>query len=125
MGDTLQPDDRRPANCFLSWVWSYKLSVVQSSLSAWLLRLPDEGPRDVFFFVCFFCNNQYRILVECSQRGSDNMDVLFKTRLISCGRILALLDDWKAPVYSTRIWTIYEQFIAAQLHVPIEIVLPP
>jgi hypothetical protein len=123
--DTLSADDRRPANCFLSWVWSYKLSIFQSSILTWLSRLQDEGPRDVYFFVCFFCNNQYRILVEESQRGSDNLDMVFETRLKGCGRVLALLDDWKTPVYCTRIWTIYEQFMAAELEIHVEVILPP
>jgi len=79
----------------------------------------------LFFYVCFFCNNQYRIIVEESQNGSDDLDSIFEARLLSCGRLVALLDDWKKPTYCTRIWTIYEQFVAQKLEIPTELIMPP
>jgi hypothetical protein len=122
--DTLPIEDRKPANFFLSWVWSYTLLTFQEALSLWIEQSRDNIDKDnAFFFVCFFCNNQYRILDE-SSNGSDDLETVFEARLLSCGKVIALMDDWQRPVYSTRIWTIYEQFVAAKLEVPTEIILP-
>jgi hypothetical protein len=122
--DTLPIQDRKPANVFLSWVWSYSLLIFQEALSLWVEQSHNSVNKDnVFFFVCFFCNNQYRILDE-SSNGSDDLESVFEARLLSCGKVIALMDDWKKPVYSTRIWTIYEQFVAAKLEVPTQIILP-
>ncbi len=76
---------------------------------------------------CFvFCNNQYRILGEgASKNGSDDLATVFESRLVRIVQVVALLDKWQDPEYLKRVWTIYEQFIAAKLGVPLEMILPP
>ena len=66
-----------------------------------------------YFFMCFFANNQYRILVEESSSGSDNLEEVFETNLKRIGRMVAMLDTWDQPTYLTRVWTVYEQFVAS------------
>ena len=62
---------------------------------------------------------------EQVQDGSDNLEEIFEARLSSIGHMVAILDTWQDPVYVTRIWTMYEQFCAAKLCIPMEIILPP
>jgi len=112
--DSMEPVLRQQANIFLSWVWGYKLSVVQSGLKRWA-KQTKSSPRDVFVFMCFFCNNQWRILVEGAAAGSDNLEVIFSAKLKMIGRLVALMDDWSEPLYLTRVWTIYEQYVASTL----------
>ena len=58
--------------------------------------------------MCFFCNNQYRFSDDV-----DDLDIVFKERLRSCGRMVAMIDCWNGKVqYTTRIWTIFEQYTA-------------
>merc|ERR1712187_46989 len=123
MGDTLTPQYRQQANHFVSWVWSYNLFLVRSGLSRWAHR-SQANTEDVFLFMCFFCNNQWRILVEKSSQGSDNLGTTFENRLTRVGRLIALMDAWEHPVYTRRIWTIYEQYVAAKLHIETDFVLP-
>jgi len=123
--DILTVQQRGTANVFLSWVWSYSLRTFQEALSNWIEQTDDTiQTGEPMFFVCFFCNNQYRIIVDESQNGSDDLENVFESRLLACGKAVAVLDDWKQPVYCTRIWTIYEQFAVAKLGVPMELILP-
>ena len=70
-----------------------------------------------YFFMCFFANNQYRILVEESSSGSDNLEEVFETNLKRIGRMVAILDTWDQPTYLTRVWTVYEQFVASTIQI--------
>jgi hypothetical protein len=70
-----------------------------------------------YFFMCFFANNQYRILVEESSSGSDNLEEVFETNLKRIGKMVAMLDTWDQPMYLTRVWTVYEQFVASTIQI--------
>merc|ERR1719324_1488844 len=61
--DTRPPEQRQEATHFLSWVWGYKLSTVVSGTKRWALTYNQKADK-IFFFACFFCNNQFRIIVE-------------------------------------------------------------
>ena len=66
-----------------------------------------------YFYVCFFVNNQFRILLEQTAAGSDNLEAVFEDNLKRIGKMVAILDTWDRPVYLTRIWTVYEEFVAS------------
>jgi hypothetical protein len=72
--------------------------------------------------MCFFVNNQFRIIVDGIDVG--DLEEVFETNLVRIGAVVALLDDWDTPVYLTRIWTIYEQFTALKLGIPMRMILP-
>merc|ERR1712228_299604 len=72
--------------------------------------------------MCFFANNQFRIIVDGSDVG--DLENVFENNLKRIGAVVALLDGWVAPVYLTRIWTIFEQFTAVKLAVPVRMILP-
>ena len=38
--------------------------------------------------------------------------------------MVAILDTWEQPVYLTRIWTVYEQFVASTLEIEVLFVMP-
>merc|ERR1712187_366093 len=101
---------------FLSWVWGYKLSQVTEALNSWLAKT-SQDPSMVFFYMCFFINNQFRILVEKTTTGSDNLEQVFERNLCRIGKVVAILDHWKDAKYLTRMWTIYEQYTAAKLEI--------
>ena len=52
------------------------------------------------------------------------MERVFEENLTRIGNVVAIFDKWDGPRYLTRIWTIFEQFIAIKLNVPVTIVLP-
>eukprot|EP00929_Paragymnodinium_shiwhaense_P038696 TRINITY_DN20420_c0_g1_i1.p1 TRINITY_DN20420_c0_g1~~TRINITY_DN20420_c0_g1_i1.p1 ORF type:complete len:1012 (+),score=208.73 TRINITY_DN20420_c0_g1_i1:173-3208(+) len=120
--DTLKAKHRRQCTHFLSWTWGYKLSTVQDGLRQWIKR-EHLKPSEQFLYMCFFVNNQYRLLVEKSEAGTDELQQAFEGNLKRIGRLVALLDTWDNPRYLTRIWTIFEQFVAIKSGVPVTMLL--
>uniref|UniRef100_A0A7S1LIX5 EGF-like domain-containing protein n=1 Tax=Alexandrium catenella TaxID=2925 RepID=A0A7S1LIX5_ALECA len=121
--DTLPAKHRRRCTHFLSWWWGYTLSLVQDALRQFLIDSELDG-EEVFFSMCFFVNNQYRILVNKDRTGSENLAHTFEDNLTRIGHVVALLDTWDGPRYLSRIWTIFEQATAMKLNVPVTIILP-
>mmetsp|Transcript_7593 Transcript_7593/g.19340 ORF Transcript_7593/g.19340 Transcript_7593/m.19340 type:complete len:910 (+) Transcript_7593:59-2788(+) len=121
--DTLSPQHRQRATHFLSWTWAYSISIVRDALRHWL-KISDSRAEEVFVYMCFFVNNQHRILVSAERTGSEDLGRCFESNLTRIGNVVALLDTWDKPRYLTRIWTIFEQLIAIKLGIPVTIVLP-
>ena len=72
----------------------------------------------------FFVNNQFRIIVDKSAAGSDNLENIFQENLRRIGQVVAVLDTWQEPIYLQRVWTIYEQFVACSMDIPVVFVMP-
>eukprot|EP00913_Durusdinium_trenchii_P006486 g6097.t1 len=134
-----------PATHFLSWAWSYSLLTVTLALRTWRQEASID-PLQTFIWICFFCNNQERILKEKTKEGSDDLESTFQSRLQSIGRVLVLFDDWSHPKYLslgmepadrcrsvctrcargvTRVWCIFETFIAARAEISYTLIFPP
>jgi len=121
--DTLSHENRQTATDFLSWVWGYPLSTVQSGLGRWSAAR-NMDPAKVFLYMCFFCNNQWRIFVQKSFQGSDNLEITFEARLRTIGKMVVLMDSWDDALYLRRIWTIFEQYIATKCDIDVMFTLP-
>ena len=119
--DWLPRSDRHQQTHFLSWTWQYRLRQVTSALESYQQVVAAE---EVFFFMCFFTNNQFRIIVEESAAGSSDLEQVFETNLTRIGKMAALLDSWHEPVYLSRVWTVYEQFVASKLQIPVTFIMP-
>lgn len=124
MVDILEPKHRGACTHFLSWTWQYRLSEVRSALREWLVY-DGLAAEETFLFMCFFVNNQFRMLIDKTISGSSDLESIFEGHLTRIQRMVALLDDWDNPVYLTRVWTIYEQYTAAKLDIPVTMILPP
>lgn len=74
--------------------------------------------------MCFFTNNQFRIILEGTEAGSTDLEKVFETNLMRIGRMVAMLDSWQDPIYLSRIWTVYEQFVASKLEIPVVFIMP-
>ena len=120
MVDWIARCHRRQQTHFMSWTWRYSLSEVRSALQ----KYRSGEVEGVFFFMCFFVNNQFRLIVEKSSVGSENLENVFGDNLKRIGQMVAILDTWKEPVYFSRVWTIYEQFVASRLEIPVCFVMP-
>ncbi|CAK0893728.1 unnamed protein product [Prorocentrum cordatum] len=111
------------ATHFLSWTWSYRVSTMTTALRRWASKTCAD-PDQTFIWICFFVNNQYRILLEKSVVGSDDLGNVFSARLLRCGRALVLLDSFREPLYVRRVWCVYEIFQATCQRIPVEVILP-
>mmetsp|Transcript_30533 Transcript_30533/g.70403 ORF Transcript_30533/g.70403 Transcript_30533/m.70403 type:complete len:862 (+) Transcript_30533:143-2728(+) len=121
--DTLQRPHRRRCTHYLSWTWQYSVDLIQDALCELMSELSLK-PSETFLYMCFFVNNQYRILYDGAGVGSVNLEEVFETTIHRVGQVVAILDDWKEPRYLTRIWTIFEQFTAIKLEMPVTMIMP-
>ena len=96
-------------DCFWT-VWSLGLifgksqhnsSCVYIMVHSWAISgaLTGVSVNKVFFFMCFFVNNQYRIIVEESTTGSAELEKVFEGNLRRIGQMVAILDTWEEPIY--------------------------
>eukprot|EP00435_Cladocopium_sp_Y103_P017238 s787_g4.t1 len=108
---------------FVSWCWAYSLNSVVSAIKRWLHK-SNEDAQNVFLWMCFFCNNQYRIKEEAAQTGSDELREIFESHLVEAGHMLVLLDTIVAPTYVTRAWCIFESYVCIAQEIPMNIILP-
>ncbi|CAE7252245.1 unnamed protein product [Symbiodinium sp. CCMP2592] len=122
--DWIPRNHRRQQTHFMSWTWRYHLSQITSALDMHRKSMSELVPEDVFFYMCFFVNNQFRIIVEATGSGSDNLEEVVESNLRRIGRMIAVLDTWDEPVYLTRIWTLYEQFVASKIGIEVSFAMP-
>jgi len=122
--DTLPPEHKGMCTHFVSWSWSYSLETVRSSVESWIYTMGLD-PTRVYLWMCFFANNQWRILVAKSATGSDNLKTVFEGNLRRIGRVITILDTWKNPTLLERIWPVFEQFAAIEIGLPVDVILPP
>lgn len=120
--DWLPRADRREQTHYLSWTWMYSLEKLRSALEMFASSCIES--HQVFFYMCFFVNNQFRIVRDRSVSGSQDLEHTFRQNLTRTGHVVAVLDTWHEPIYLTRIWTVYEQFVACTLQVPMTFVMP-
>ena len=124
MVDWIPRADRKQQTHFMSWTWQYTLTQVRSALNMYCASAKPAAAGAVFFFMCFFVNNQFRIVVEKSTAGSDNLESVFGDNLKRIGQMVAILDTLEQPVYLKRVWTVYEQFVASTLEIPVAFIMP-
>eukprot|EP00435_Cladocopium_sp_Y103_P036393 s1995_g9.t1 len=120
--DALEDEYSGKVTHFVSWCWGYTLQDFVSAVSAWLQR-SQLNPDDVFLWVCFFCNNQYRIMDEGSKTGSDELKAVFETHLAEAGQMLVLLDKVLSPIYIQRAWCIFECYVCIEQEFSMTIIL--
>eukprot|EP00435_Cladocopium_sp_Y103_P056529 s259_g19.t1 len=89
--DSLEDQYSGKVTHFVSWCWGYTLQDFASAIHSWLQR-SKLSAEDVFLWVCFFCNNQYRIMDSGSTKtGSDELKSVFETHLAEAGLALVLV----------------------------------
>merc|ERR1712157_693101 len=100
---------------FVSWCWDYRVLDVISSLKVWSDQQTEdlEGHRlsqrdlnwsPIFLWMCFFCNNQRRVLLGIGPSANeDNLQHAFDKRLeavAESGHVLAIFDQYENPRYT-------------------------
>ena len=115
------------ATVMLSYGWGYRVIDIVRALEAFCDRNALD-PREVRVWICCLCINQHRVK-EAQQRGDivpfAEFEAAFGSRVRGIGRVLALLSPWNSPFYLTRVWCIYELFVADSTEgVTLELILP-
>lgn len=130
--DCLEGDDNvGPANVMLSYGWRYAVNDIVDTLVDYC-KSNDLDMKKTFIWICCLCVNQHRV-VETKNLGDDANEDAFETfqtifhdRVINIGHIIALMCPWDRPVYLTRIWCIFELYIASESeNCHLTIAMPP
>jgi len=82
-------------------------------------------PDDTFLWVCFFCNNQYRIKDAGSQVSPQELKSTFEHSLEQVGQMVIMLNDFFDPMYISRAWCIFETYICVTKGLPMTMIVPP
>ncbi|CAE7595122.1 unnamed protein product [Symbiodinium sp. CCMP2456] len=118
--DAVDQTYRGRATHFVSWCWQYTPRHVIGALSNWCRR-SDAKSENVFLWMCFFCNNQYRLSTTAS---TAELKRVFECNLSSIGKMIILLDDYLNPVYIHRLWCIFETYVSVEQSIEPDVVLP-
>merc|ERR1712048_602278 len=123
--DALAKSNASKATAFVSWCWGYNVRMLVAALGNWQ-QYQSKTKRDAYFWICFFCNNQFRILRDKQQSPTSELESKFRTAVTKIGTVIAVLDTWEDPSYLKRIWTVYEQYLASTMdNVSMVMVMPP
>jgi len=117
---TLEPKSRGKATHYVSWVWKYPLGVVFRALRR---AFPDKDKKP-YPWLCFFQNNQHRIIVSGNVVGADELGHIFRSRLKRLGKIVVIFNDYEHSLYVNRVWCIYEVAQSVDLDLELKITLP-
>eukprot|EP00035_Acanthoeca_spectabilis_P015659 m.314124 g.314124 ORF g.314124 m.314124 type:complete len:1717 (-) comp16409_c0_seq9:26-5176(-) len=120
--DTLtQCDDVGTAHALLSYTWAYKIQSVTLALHRWVNET-NRDPQSTYVWICALCMNQQRMPDSVP---SETLANEFRSRVVSIGRILPMLEPWHSALYLTRTWCLFELYTAIGEHgkVQIEVIL--
>mmetsp|Transcript_8858 Transcript_8858/g.21158 ORF Transcript_8858/g.21158 Transcript_8858/m.21158 type:complete len:659 (-) Transcript_8858:209-2185(-) len=123
--DALELHQRGKATHFVSWCWRYVLDDVVDAIAVWLGSANQQAnsPK-VSLWMCFFCNNQYRMIEDSTIAGSDQLDKVFERHLDAAGHMLVILDSFLEPHYFTRAWCLFETYVCIHRNIPRSLLLP-
>ncbi|CAB9523312.1 Hydra magnipapillata [Seminavis robusta] len=129
----LQGDDHvGEATHMLSYSWNYTIGDIVDTLSDFCLQ-NNLNPKRTYIWMCCLCVNQHRVVQNSAQQKSGmiasakvDFFAIFGERVKNIGHLLAMMAPWKAPIYITRVWCIFEIFTAHRTGgCKVDIVMPP
>jgi hypothetical protein len=125
--DTLDQQSASHATHMLSYTWGYRVGDIVDALSAHC-ELTGLDPKETYIWICCLCINQHRVK-EASARGEtvpfEVFEAEFRSRVQGVGHVLAMMEPWFQPKYLTRVWCVYELFVAEDLGIQLDILMPP
>ncbi|CAB9529597.1 Kinesin light chain [Seminavis robusta] len=129
----LEGDDHvGEATHMLSYSWDYAIGDIVDTLTDFCLR-NNLNPKRTYIWICCLCVNQHRVVQSSTQQKSGmiapakvDFFAIFGERVKKIGHLLAMMAPWKAPIYTTRVWCIFEIFTAHTTDgCEVDIVMPP
>eukprot|EP00931_Biecheleriopsis_adriatica_P041165 TRINITY_DN23560_c0_g1_i1.p1 TRINITY_DN23560_c0_g1~~TRINITY_DN23560_c0_g1_i1.p1 ORF type:complete len:1357 (-),score=248.40 TRINITY_DN23560_c0_g1_i1:122-4111(-) len=117
-------EDSGPADQFVSWVWAYPLSVMFGALMSWQRNKDAEWVKKQKLWWCYFCNNQFRLLLEKLTASTEDLVGIFGDNVSRVGKMWLVLDKMEDSQYVKRLWCIFEVFVACRRDIPCSILLP-
>ena len=95
--------------------WSFPIQ----ALARWwqrhrmVLGAADDG-KGIYIWWCLFINNQFRLLEDGQTQDTSDFVHVFGQQVEGIGKMLMCLDQIRGSHYTSRIWCIFEVFVACQ-----------
>mmetsp|Transcript_71655 Transcript_71655/g.164226 ORF Transcript_71655/g.164226 Transcript_71655/m.164226 type:complete len:318 (+) Transcript_71655:189-1142(+) len=98
------------ATIFINWAWRYRVWDFVYALG-WYCELQKLDPQKTFCCICFFNSIQH---VWFQPGGVSNAVEIFESNVRMVGTVVVVLDklDARLSIYFSRLWTIFEVYIA-------------
>lgn len=111
----------------LSYTWGYLVRDIVDSLLNHCQQRKLET-KSTYIWICCLCVNQHRVK-ELRAKGEtvpfSEFEATFGSRVRRVGRVLAVFSQWDRPTYVSRVWCVYELYVATTTGgVEFDIVLP-
>ena len=78
-----------------------------------VLGATDHG-KGIYIWWCLFVNNQFRLLEDGQTQDTNDFFHVFGQQVEGIGKMLMCLDQIRGSQYTSRIWCIFEVFVACQ-----------
>ena len=103
---------------WFSWSFAMLVCSVQALARWWqrhrlVLGAADDG-KGVYIWWCLFVNNQFRLLEDGQTQNTSDFVHVFGQQVEGIGKMLMCLDQMRGSQYTSRIWCIFEVFVACQ-----------
>lgn len=111
----------------VSYTWGYTIGDITDTLQAFCSTRACESTS--YFWMCWACINQHR--VKKAQREGltvpfEHFKNTFGQRVISIGKILAMVAPWRNPTLLDRVWCVFELYLASvTAGIEVLIAMPP
>ncbi|CAB9511907.1 Kinesin light chain [Seminavis robusta] len=120
------------ATHMLSYSWDYSIGDVVDTLCDFCLQ-NNLDPKRTYIWICCLCVNQHRVVENAAHQmtgmiAASQVDFfsIFGDRVKRIGHLLSMMAPWKAPVALTRVWCIFEIFMAhTTKECKVDIIMPP
>jgi len=114
------------ATVMLSYAWDYTIGDIVDTLIEYC-STNDLNPKTTYVWICCLCINQHRVLEQRS-RGEvvqlEKFRSVFEGRVTKIGHVFAMMAPWQAPTYLTRIWCVYELYMANETNCVVTLGMP-
>jgi tetratricopeptide (TPR) repeat protein len=110
------------ATHMLIYTWQYTIGDIIDTLRDFC-QTHELDPKRIYIWICCLCVNQHRAKVD-SESPTDFLAMLGE-RIKRIKHVLVMMAPWKAPAILTRIWCIFELFIANTNGCMFDIIMPP
>jgi len=114
------------ASIMISYARCYSIGDILDTIVGYC-KSEDLDPEKTYVWIYCLCSNQHRV-VEKRKEGENTPFNEFRTisrkRISNIGHILAVLAPWQAPTYLSRMWCLFEIFMASERACKITIRMP-
>ena len=120
--NTLSGQNVGRATVALSYSSGSRLSNVVSALEQWSAHNGKDAKK-CFIWIHSLCTNLHKVVPAFMEETQQQLELRVKTRIVSIGRFITMLDPWQKPEMLSNLWSMYELHTAIRERCDVEFVM--